>query len=248
VNSAIYVQDVTSAQRLTVLNDRSQGGSSLTPGEIELMIQRRILHDDNRGVGEPLNETDPDGQGIRLLMKHYVILSTASDNQDQRAIQYFIDTFPLVYLTESVDSTFNIVNQINEDGIPNLDSMTKFYIRLYDPNTLILRLHNLNDMNSSFVSILDQQGNFQLLQVLIGNNYQNVHINGIVEVTLNTVRTKQEMLNNKFTWNNLPVNNTVDTDFTNIQLRPLEMRVFSLNYSMVSSHVKREFYNDFLVQ
>lgn len=39
------------------MNDRTQGGSSLNPGEIELMIQRRILHDDNRGVEQALNET-----------------------------------------------------------------------------------------------------------------------------------------------------------------------------------------------
>jgi len=39
------------------MNDRSQGGSSLNKGEIELMIQRRILHDDDRGLGEALNET-----------------------------------------------------------------------------------------------------------------------------------------------------------------------------------------------
>ena len=43
------------AKRL--LNDRSQGGTSLANGEIELMIQRRTLYDDNRGVGQALNET-----------------------------------------------------------------------------------------------------------------------------------------------------------------------------------------------
>ena len=29
------------------------------------MIQRRLSHDDYRGVNEPLNETDSDGKGIR---------------------------------------------------------------------------------------------------------------------------------------------------------------------------------------
>ncbi len=42
---------------MTVLTDRSQGGSSLVDGSIELMVHRRILHDDSRGVDEPLNET-----------------------------------------------------------------------------------------------------------------------------------------------------------------------------------------------
>ncbi len=40
-----------------MLNDRSQGGSSLNSGEVEIMIHRRLIKDDDRGVGEPLNET-----------------------------------------------------------------------------------------------------------------------------------------------------------------------------------------------
>eukprot|EP00208_Stichococcus_sp_RCC1054_P002016 CAMPEP_0206142692 /NCGR_PEP_ID=MMETSP1473-20131121/17914_1 /ASSEMBLY_ACC=CAM_ASM_001109 /TAXON_ID=1461547 /ORGANISM="Stichococcus sp, Strain RCC1054" /LENGTH=1182 /DNA_ID=CAMNT_0053537795 /DNA_START=217 /DNA_END=3765 /DNA_ORIENTATION=+ len=42
---------------LAVLVDRAQGGTSLQSGQVEVMIHRRVLHDDWRGVGEPLNET-----------------------------------------------------------------------------------------------------------------------------------------------------------------------------------------------
>ena len=41
------------------MNDRSQGGSSLKSGEIELMLHRRFLIDDDRGVEEALNERVP---------------------------------------------------------------------------------------------------------------------------------------------------------------------------------------------
>jgi len=43
------------------MNDRAQGGSAGVSGNgtIELMQHRRTTEDDNKGVQEPLNETDP---------------------------------------------------------------------------------------------------------------------------------------------------------------------------------------------
>lgn len=58
VNAVIMMNDTTAA--FSVAPDRSEGGSSLADGSLELMVHRRCLFDDGRGVGEPLNET----QGI----------------------------------------------------------------------------------------------------------------------------------------------------------------------------------------
>jgi len=51
---------------MTVMNDRSQGGSVIDTGRIELMINRRLYYDDDRGVEEALNETDAYGNGITV--------------------------------------------------------------------------------------------------------------------------------------------------------------------------------------
>lgn len=40
-----------------MLVDRAQGGTSLKSGSVEIMVHRRTLLDDSRGVAEPLNET-----------------------------------------------------------------------------------------------------------------------------------------------------------------------------------------------
>ncbi|GJP85072.1 hypothetical protein CLOP_g15174 [Closterium sp. NIES-67] len=54
VNSGIYLHD--KATDLSVLVDRATGASSLNDGQLELMLHRRLLHDDHRGVAEALNE------------------------------------------------------------------------------------------------------------------------------------------------------------------------------------------------
>ena len=86
VNAAAYLRDA--GAQLSVLTDRTQGGASLGSGELELMLHRRILADDARGVGEPLNETqsitsyaDPgcpacrEGAGMASRGTHTLLLS-----------------------------------------------------------------------------------------------------------------------------------------------------------------------------
>jgi len=57
VNMIIALQDKAKNAELAIMTDVSQGGTSLKPGELELMVHRRLQKDDNRGVQEPLNET-----------------------------------------------------------------------------------------------------------------------------------------------------------------------------------------------
>lgn len=52
INSAIAMNDVYSERAFTVMNDRPQGGSALSPGSIEFMQNRRIPADDGKGVEE----------------------------------------------------------------------------------------------------------------------------------------------------------------------------------------------------
>ena len=74
VTSAIAMRDTNSERQVTVMNDRAQGGSAdlSQSSTIELMQNRRDLDDDNKGLAEPLNETDKDGLGLRVSAKYYL--------------------------------------------------------------------------------------------------------------------------------------------------------------------------------
>lgn len=96
VNTGIYIKD--NRAELTVLTDRSQGGSSIEDGQIELMIHRRTLSDDNKGVGEALNEP---GEGLTdgLVARgvHYLLLDIPSEaSQHRRQLMERIFLPPLV--------------------------------------------------------------------------------------------------------------------------------------------------------
>ena len=58
MNSAIFIEDVVKQEQMTVMNDRSEGGSAyFDNGRIELMINRRGNTTDDLGNDESLNET-----------------------------------------------------------------------------------------------------------------------------------------------------------------------------------------------
>lgn len=81
--------------RLAVLIDRAQGGSSLEDGVIELMVNRRLLHDDGFGVGEALN-VEQFGRGAVARGKHFLIFGPSnSDIRMQERQLQLQTTLPL---------------------------------------------------------------------------------------------------------------------------------------------------------
>lgn len=80
VNSAIAMRNMDKngsetmrEVQVTVMNERSQAGAAtLEKGMIELIHNRRLLFDDDRGVGEPLNETDSQGYGMKVNARYWL--------------------------------------------------------------------------------------------------------------------------------------------------------------------------------
>ncbi|KAK1938052.1 Lysosomal alpha-mannosidase [Phytophthora citrophthora] len=56
ITTGAYIKDTK--HQLNVVTDRAQGAASLVDGQVEVMVHRRLLADDNKGVAEFLNETE----------------------------------------------------------------------------------------------------------------------------------------------------------------------------------------------
>lgn len=73
------MQDANTGVALSVTTDRTQAGTSLVDGTVELMVHRRLQYDDYRGVGEPLNETGACAAEVRCsgLTSHATVCQCA---------------------------------------------------------------------------------------------------------------------------------------------------------------------------
>merc|ERR1712080_762476 len=65
--------------QLTIMTDRSQGGGSIHNGQVEIMLHRRLLKDDQLGVDEALDEPGVIGKGLVTRGRHLVFLTKPSN-------------------------------------------------------------------------------------------------------------------------------------------------------------------------
>jgi len=99
VNAMISIVDKSNSRRLSVVTDSTQGGTSLESGVVELMVHRRTLFDDKKGVAEPLNETmcGCNGanefsclcEGLVIRGKHQIVLGNIAAVREMNALQQF---------------------------------------------------------------------------------------------------------------------------------------------------------------
>ncbi|KAG8550666.1 hypothetical protein GDO81_022954 [Engystomops pustulosus] len=226
VNSRIYIKDKNI--QLTVLTDRSQGGSSITDGSLELMVHRRLLYDDYRGVGEPLLEPGQYGTGLIVRGRHLLVLDTPKDSADVHrtlAIQEYMS--PQIILSPgngvSYDSKQNPISQFSALRTPLSNNIHLLSLAVHEPHKLLIRLeHPFQAHESSNYS--------QPATVNLQEMFSTLSFSEVEEMTLSANLPKNKM--SRMRWRAAGASDhpredkSYSLDPTNITLNPMEIRTF----------------------
>jgi len=234
VNAGIWLADATNA--FSILNDRSQGGSSLHDGEIELMVHRRLTKDDGRGVGEPLNEPGLDGKGLIITGIHYAQLTKTANiasvtrQLQQRVYSYLHQSYaPLTGQVTDYLTTHNSQFTALQTALPvNVELMSAYKT---SANTFLIRLaHNFGVGEDQ---VLSQPVTLDLATIFI----TQLTPTSITEVSLTANQTPQDIINNQLKWNIQGEESNEDKKSrrgimagTQITINPAEIRTFIFTY------------------
>ncbi|CAF4002973.1 unnamed protein product [Adineta steineri] len=231
VNSRIWINETN--RQFTILTDRSEGGASLIDGSVELMIHRRLLYDDNLGVGEALNES-AFGQGLVIRGKHFLNIDLPQTSalyhriHSQELFMSPLVTFALInssYMNYSslYHQTWSALSDILPSNI-HLLTLDQLNEKQY-----LIRLEHYFELNEdekySYPTKIDLQSIFKSVGI----------IDKVLELTLDANLELSQM--NRLHWLTdndellLQTNNSTNQHSlvdTNIILNPMQIRTFRI--------------------
>uniref|UniRef100_A0A8K9UZS1 Alpha-mannosidase n=1 Tax=Oncorhynchus mykiss TaxID=8022 RepID=A0A8K9UZS1_ONCMY len=177
INSRAYIKD--DKDQLTVVTDRSQGGGSIQDGSLEIMLHRRLLYDDVRGVGEPLNETsDIYPEGLVVRGRHLLSLSppaTAADTHRPLAQEVVLQPSSMDFEKE-----FSGLQAVLPPAVHLLT------VSQWDQDTVLLRLEHQYQASES-------KEHSQPVTVNLQKLFSTLDVLGVSEMNLSANQWKDEM-------------------------------------------------------
>jgi len=239
VNAAMYIEE-RSGLAIAVATDRSQGGASLQAGNMELMVHRRTLADDWRGVDEPLNETDIGmspyppfgnatrrGNGVVVKGTHYIRIGEDGGAGLARSMmdQAFVDNLIFAGSTPS-----NRVSKIAEPAVAGLTQDVSPSVMLvtrslhYDEEQKTILLRIGHQYGAGEDAKLSEPVKVNLTAFLPG-----YEVTKIAEMTLSGNQDYQHWQNSRFDWSGAFENKVLSYDLPEsfeIQLNPMDIRTF----------------------
>ncbi|XP_057437604.1 alpha-mannosidase At3g26720-like [Lotus japonicus] len=238
VNLGIYIQD--SSMELSVLVDRSVGGSSLADGQIELMLHRRLLHDDARGVGEVLNETvcvADNCEGLTIQGKLYLRIDRIGEGAKwRRTVGQELYSPLLLAFTEQDGDNLVHFQQSTFYGIDSSYSLPNntalLTLQEFGNGKVLLRLAHLYELGE------DKEYSVKA-SVELKKLFPNKKISKVTEMSLSANQERTEMEKKKLAWKvegstgepKVVRGGPVDPTKLVVELAPMEIRTFFIDFS-----------------
>uniref|UniRef100_A0A0D9XHR0 Alpha-mannosidase n=1 Tax=Leersia perrieri TaxID=77586 RepID=A0A0D9XHR0_9ORYZ len=236
VNQGIYVAD--GKYELSVLVDHAVGASSIQDGQIEVMLHRRILNDDSRGVLEPLDEVvcvDERCDGLVARATYYINVNKQGQGAHWRRTygQQIYSPFLVAFAHEDERGwkSNNIAKASMIEANYSLpDNVAIITLQNLDDGTTLLRLAHLfqagEDTQYSVIAKVE-------LRKLFGKRT----IKELTETSLSANQKKSDM--KKLDWRvvadtkNEPAplkGGPVESHALVVELGPMEIRTFLLKF------------------
>ncbi|KAF0896347.1 hypothetical protein E2562_021882 [Oryza meyeriana var. granulata] len=241
VNLGIYVED--GSRELSILVDRSVGGASIKDGQIELMLHRRLLHDDGRGVAEALNETtcfDNHCEGLVIEGKYYLKIDPQGEGARWRRT-FGQEIYSPLLLAFAEQDEGNWVNS----HVTKFSAMDPTY-SLPD-NVALLTLQELEDGSVLLrLAHLYEAGEHKDLSALASVDLKRIFpdkkIGKIVETSLSANQERSAMEKKRLKWKvegppadeKIVRGGPVDPSKPVVELGPMEIRTFLINFAQQS--------------
>ncbi|TPP59784.1 Alpha-mannosidase [Fasciola gigantica] len=186
-----------------VYPDRAEGASSLTDGQVELMLHRRLLSDGFLGMGETLDEMGEDGRGLIVRGKHVIrlaewkVLSAEDRYMAESVTRPPVELFAPSESFNVKDTTLTTWSGLTRQ-LPaeiHLVSLMRWPLSFKGKrekvNNILLRL----DYNP-----IREERNPHLYELVIHDLFRYMCISQAKEVSLSGDQSISEMLGNRMKW------------------------------------------------
>jgi len=240
VTTSIFIKDDDA--QLTLLTDVAQAGSGcVREGELEMMVHRDLLVDDNRGVGEPLNETEfitpyvgkhqgqHYGRGLVVRGRHLLTLTNPSDaSKVWRPLQdqLYMDLLP--FFPNQAAPTYRKNYTALAKALPrNVQLVT---LQPWDKEFLLMRLAHQYGKGED--ATLSDAVTFSLEGLFAGQVILEVQERGLAATI-----SRKEVLSRRISWkidgeqDRKPLKQESHSKDLEVTLGPLQIRTFLVKLS-----------------
>ncbi|KAM7277621.1 hypothetical protein ACFE04_004755 [Oxalis oulophora] len=236
INLGIYVQDNSTEQ--SVLVDRSLGGSSLVDGQIELMLHRRLIHDDMRGVGEVLNETvciTGDCEGLTIQGKIYLRIDKPGEGARwRRTVGQEIYSPLLLAFTEQDGDSWTNSHETTFSGIdPSYalpENVALITLEELESGQVLVRLAHLYE--------IDEDKDYSVkASVELRKLFDGKEIYKVTETSLSANQERAKVEKRRLVWRvegheekKVSRGGPLDPSKLSVELAPMEIRTFLIEF------------------